>query len=454
MSRPSGGRSSRKVQAGPTVPAARARRRILRARTSRKGRSQLGREFDGVNLAMKVTVLKLFACASLARAVAGATVRKARADVVSVDGSISGYVDFEETSDLTVAVSASITGLAAGSYGFHVHEYGDIRESIADHVGSHFVPVCQNVSSVQCAKDTTHGLPPSEYRMAGDMGNIVSTGSGAAVYSETLGQDKMSLNDTRKSILGRALAIHQFEDTGGDLADSGPIMAAGVIRKVAPDAGDTNVATPIENTNGGPSEASYLMCVFGPDWNTLYPKGDQVYGELLIKPASTFSHDAKLYMRVENVPNGDYEVRFLEYESDSGGVALAGENPRSVDVTASNSMILFQEEYPRTTKLDSYSGKTVYLMKAGTSEVTAKCALGMFDLGGDDGFVDVSAGSSSSKGDGMSREAVVAVSTVVSVFAVFAIGFLVHRYVPHKTELAKNADVEDPNVQMSSMRTG
>ena len=58
--------------------------------------------------------------------------------------SVTGSVIFEQDTNLgNMTVIVDITGLTAGLHGFHVHQYGDVREtSTLDTMAAHFVPMC------------------------------------------------------------------------------------------------------------------------------------------------------------------------------------------------------------------------------------------------------------------------------------------------------------------------
>ena len=60
-----------------------------------------------------------------------------------------------------VTVKATLKGLAAGSHGFHVHEFGDCTAPDAASAGGHFNP-----------KGSPHGAPADAARHAGDLGNV------------------------------------------------------------------------------------------------------------------------------------------------------------------------------------------------------------------------------------------------------------------------------------------
>lgn len=128
----------------------------------------------------------------------------------------SGIVYFEQT-DQGVVVRATIMGLEPGSeHGFHIHEKGDCSAPDATSAGGHYAP-----------EDGPHGLPPSEERHAGDMGNIVADERGEAKIERTF--DTFALKGER-SVVDRAVIVHAEKDKGTQpTGDAGARVACGVI---------------------------------------------------------------------------------------------------------------------------------------------------------------------------------------------------------------------------------
>lgn len=128
----------------------------------------------------------------------------------------SGIVYFEQT-DQGVVVRATIMGLEPGSeHGFHIHEKGDCSAPDATSAGGHYAP-----------EDGPHGLPPSEERHAGDMGNIVADDQGEAKIERTF--DTFSLKGERP-VVDRAVIVHAEKDKGTQpTGDAGARVACGVI---------------------------------------------------------------------------------------------------------------------------------------------------------------------------------------------------------------------------------
>jgi len=242
-------------------------------------------------------LLLLLGLLSTARA---ANVKKAVARIVSPDG-IDGLVTFTEE-DGGVHVHAEIEGLSVGPHGFHVHQYGDIRElDTLNTLGYHFIYSCEFVANSTCDDDQQHGFPPSEVRHPGDMGNLQVDTGGHATYDEVLGQQKMSLSSDLKSIVGRAVLVHMGNDTGiQPYGNAGGPAAAGVIGLMNTEADDDN------NDALGPDvpAADSLVCVFSGD--------DGLYGEFLVTNQFA-SPDLRVQFNISNLPEGDYTMAIHTY---------------------------------------------------------------------------------------------------------------------------------------------
>lgn len=128
-----------------------------------------------------------------------------------------GFVRFVETDDgKSVRVIAELAGLPPGEHGFHVHEKGDCSAPDFSSAGEHFAT----------AGHTTHGMPAADARHTGDLGNIVANGHGTASVDKK--DDVISLKGDR-SIIGRALIVHERGDDGKDAKSAGGRLLCGVI---------------------------------------------------------------------------------------------------------------------------------------------------------------------------------------------------------------------------------
>jgi len=188
-------------------------------------------------------IIALFAVstngANLYKGIATLHETKAAGDGAQIRGSLTFTQARTGSGEYTVEVSGTLTGLPDGVHGFHIHQYGDesIDESNGkNRYGAHFVPTCKPPTPVDCGLQSvcptakpnpcqlmqTHGLPPDPIRQAGDMGNIlVKKGEVKTILPAAFlevqsgfGQSKMTLFDKDSSILGRAVAIHKFQDIG------------------------------------------------------------------------------------------------------------------------------------------------------------------------------------------------------------------------------------------------
>jgi len=150
---------------------------------------------------------------------------------------VSGYILFEQSDyTLPATVTAQINGLQNGSYhGFHVHEYGDLRDPV-NSTGGHFNP-----SAV------THGIPNFTPRHIGDMGNIYYyDDNGVAWYNFTNSLMTIFYFD---NIVGRAVVVHASKDicvqpTGG----AGSRLATCVIGMANPSTNVTELPPGVPDT--------------------------------------------------------------------------------------------------------------------------------------------------------------------------------------------------------------
>ena len=121
-------------------------------------------------------------------------------------------------SDDGITVEATVSGLKPNSkHGFHIHEFGDITSADGKSAGGHFNPAGHD-----------HGLPGTEERHAGDMGNLEADENGVANLEMTL--EKGLIPDGLASLNGRAIVVHADPDDGGQpTGNAGARLAVGVI---------------------------------------------------------------------------------------------------------------------------------------------------------------------------------------------------------------------------------
>lgn len=147
----------------------------------------------------------------------GETEQRAIAQLAPTEGnSVVGSATFTSTNG-SVRVEATVSGLAPGKHGFHVHENGDCSAPDASSAGGHFAP-----------QDNPHAGPDDQPRHVGDLGNLEAGEDSTAEYSR---DDSVISLSGPNSIVGKALVVHSGED---DLetqpsGDSGDRVACGVI---------------------------------------------------------------------------------------------------------------------------------------------------------------------------------------------------------------------------------
>lgn len=164
-----------------------------------------------------------------------------RLTINNAEGQSVGFAVITDSgSDVTVSVSnTSDSGLEAGDYGIHIHEFGScLSDNSYEAAGGHFNP-----------HDVAHGGPEDEESHAGDLGNLTVEDDGTFELEVT--RDDLTLEPDAEASLntenGAAILIHSEADdleTDPD-GDSGDPMACGVIYPMAsgPGAPATPAAT-------------------------------------------------------------------------------------------------------------------------------------------------------------------------------------------------------------------
>lgn len=132
---------------------------------------------------------------------------QAVAKLVAIGGSgVAGELRFVQDAG-KVMVTGKVTGLTPGEHGFHVHEKGDLSDTVkGESAGGHYNPDMKE-----------HGRPTDAVRHAGDFGNITANADGVA---EINFEDSMVKLDGEHSIVGRSIVIHaqadKFTQPSGD----------------------------------------------------------------------------------------------------------------------------------------------------------------------------------------------------------------------------------------------
>ncbi|XP_068249715.1 LOW QUALITY PROTEIN: uncharacterized protein [Palaemon carinicauda] len=107
----------------------------------------------------------------------------------------------------------TVSGLAPGFHGFHIHEVGEHANACAAAAGPHFNPT-YDPSVLDPSQRRAHGSPISFTRHAGDLGNIFANLRGVAKV--LIKDHKISLVRTDQTFIGnRAIVIHTLKDDLG-----------------------------------------------------------------------------------------------------------------------------------------------------------------------------------------------------------------------------------------------
>ena len=105
------------------------------------------------------------------------------------------------TGGMKIHVDVCIPEMRDGEHGFHIHEYGDMREGCSS-MGGHYNP-----------NGTTHGSLHSHVRHAGDFGNLTSKDH---CIKHTFHAPHLT-----SDIAGRGLVLHALADDLGQGGNDG-----------------------------------------------------------------------------------------------------------------------------------------------------------------------------------------------------------------------------------------
>lgn len=132
------------------------------------------------------------------------------------DSGVSGTILFDREGD-ALRVTGTVKGLSPGKHGFHIHEFGDLRDMQKGlSTGGHFNPT-----------GSAHGHREGDERHAGDFGNIEANAEGVAKIDFT---DKVASINGEHSIIGHGVVVHADEDKFTQpTGDAGGRVAIGVV---------------------------------------------------------------------------------------------------------------------------------------------------------------------------------------------------------------------------------
>lgn len=106
----------------------------------------------------------------------------------------------EDLINKNVIISVNLSGIPPGLHGFHIHEYGDLREGCSS--------LCQHYNP----KNKNHGGPNDKDRHVGDLGNIEANKKGIVNMKFV---DKEVKLRGKYSVIGRSIVIHEDPDDLG-----------------------------------------------------------------------------------------------------------------------------------------------------------------------------------------------------------------------------------------------
>ena len=160
----------------------------------------------------------LWCMASFVYAQAGEKTAKAVITATDAGAAVFGEVEFMEKGG-GVQVTTRLTGVPAGTHGFHVHENGSCADA-GQAAGGHFNPDHREHGLL-----TKDGL---ENVHAGDMGNITIADDSSGVYSAFL--KGVSLTEGKYNITGKAVILHEkVDDFGQPTGNAGGRIGCGII---------------------------------------------------------------------------------------------------------------------------------------------------------------------------------------------------------------------------------
>ncbi len=109
-----------------------------------------------------------------------------------------GMVHFQELGDGSVEVQVDLSGVPAGTHGFHVHDKGDCGDN-GNAAGGHFNPASMS-----------HGAPEAVSHHAGDFGNLTTDAAGRVQTRFTT--RSITVKEGSNSVVGHAVILHANPD--------------------------------------------------------------------------------------------------------------------------------------------------------------------------------------------------------------------------------------------------
>ncbi len=146
-----------------------------------------------------------------------------RADIKNSDGESIGEALLSNSND-SLFLDLTVSSIAPGSHGFHIHTIGACEAPDFKSAGGHWNPT-----------DAEHGIENPNGFHAGDLPNLDADNNGnASLVQLALGDIASGAADTLTDEDGGAIVIHaDADDLSSDPAgNAGPRVACGVFEKI------------------------------------------------------------------------------------------------------------------------------------------------------------------------------------------------------------------------------
>lgn len=139
----------------------------------------------------------------------------------SAGSNARGMVHFQDLGDGTIEVKVDLTGVPAGTHGFHVHDKGDCGDN-GNAAGGHFNPT-----------GAPHGAPDAASHHAGDFGNVTADANGEV--HTTFTTHSITIKTGSTAVVGHAIILHANPDdlTSQPTGNAGARIACGVAEEMA-----------------------------------------------------------------------------------------------------------------------------------------------------------------------------------------------------------------------------
>ncbi|HEX6086512.1 MAG TPA: superoxide dismutase family protein [Thermoanaerobaculia bacterium] len=131
----------------------------------------------------------------------------------------AGTVTLTQQADGSVRVQVELTGVPAGTHGFHIHEKGDCGDN-GNAAGGHYNPM-----------STPHAAPDVDPHHAGDFGNVTADANGRVSHSFTT--RSITVEEGPTTAVGHAIILHANPDdlTTQPTGNAGARIACGVVTR-------------------------------------------------------------------------------------------------------------------------------------------------------------------------------------------------------------------------------